>query len=435
MWLPVEHSWRLNERHYGDLQGLNKAETAARFGEAQVKIWRRSYDTPPPPLAPTTRATRHATRAMPRSPAELPPAASPSRTPSPASARTGRPTIAPVCARAGGPHRRPWQQPPGAGEAPRRGLGRGHRRPRIPTGIPLVYELDDDLRPQSHRYLGDPDRIAAATAAVAAQGRAGGGRPVTDPVLPSPGYHRLRPRGLPVHEPPHGHRPASSSAPPSSSPSCCRRAAPGCPRRSVVTPRSIAADVASRSASSGSRSSCSSCSCSSRSRRSRCRPRRPRPADRASAPSRPSVADRGHGHLLAGTMLTRRDRAVIGGLFGVVRRAASAWPSVGPTAGTPTACRARCAAVRPYREGILAADLSEPVRGPHCDWAPLLRLLRPRPPWSGETFVPDLAERWTVDETGAIYTFTLRADAVGMMVLGYADDCRLHDRGPPGSGI
>ncbi len=62
MWIPVERSWRLNERHYGALQGLNKAETAAKFGEAQVKIWRRSYDTPPPPLAPDDPRARATTR-------------------------------------------------------------------------------------------------------------------------------------------------------------------------------------------------------------------------------------------------------------------------------------------------------------------------------------------------------------------------------------
>ena len=67
MWIPVHHSWRLNERHYGALQGLNKAETAAKYGDAQVKIWRRAYDTPPPPLDGDDRASRPATRATPTS--------------------------------------------------------------------------------------------------------------------------------------------------------------------------------------------------------------------------------------------------------------------------------------------------------------------------------------------------------------------------------
>jgi 2,3-bisphosphoglycerate-dependent phosphoglycerate mutase len=89
MWIPVKNSWRLNERHYGALQGLNKAETAKKFGDEQVKIWRRSYATPPPRSIPATSATRAATRATPgcrrtccRSPSR-------SRTPSRASCRTG----------------------------------------------------------------------------------------------------------------------------------------------------------------------------------------------------------------------------------------------------------------------------------------------------------------------------------------------------------
>jgi 2,3-bisphosphoglycerate-dependent phosphoglycerate mutase len=170
LWIPVHKSWRLNERHYGALQGLNKAETAARHGEAQTKLWRRSFDIPPPPLAPDD--PRHPSR-DPRyqdlSPADLPLTESLKDT----VARFlpyWHDTIAPAV-RAG-----------------RRVLIAAHGNSlralvkyldgisdeaivelNIPTGIPLVYELDADLKPLNSFYLGDPEAAKRAAEAVATQ--------------------------------------------------------------------------------------------------------------------------------------------------------------------------------------------------------------------------------------------------------------------------
>ena len=172
LWIPMEKSWRLNERHYGALQGLNKAETAARHGEAQTKIWRRSYDIPPPPLEvgdprhpshdpryaglradqlPATEALKHTVERF------LP---------------YWKETIAPAIA------------------SGRRVLITAHGNSlralvkyldrvsdadivdlNIPTGIPLVYELDAALRPIRHFYLGDPEAARRAAEAVASQGK------------------------------------------------------------------------------------------------------------------------------------------------------------------------------------------------------------------------------------------------------------------------
>ena len=173
MWIPVHHSWRLNERHYGALQGLNKAETAAKFGDEQVKIWRRSYDTPPPPL--TTDDERFPGR-DPRytslSPAEMP------------LTECLKDTVARML-----PHWHNEIAP--AVKAGQRVIVAAHGNSlralvkyldnisedeiiglNIPTGIPLVYELDADLKPIKHYYLGDPEAIAKATQAVADQGKA-----------------------------------------------------------------------------------------------------------------------------------------------------------------------------------------------------------------------------------------------------------------------
>ncbi len=170
MWLPVEKSWRLNERHYGGLQGLNKAETAAKHGDAQVKIWRRSYDIPPPPLAPDDE--RHPSR-DPRyadvSPSDLPLTESLKDT----VARFlpfWHDRIAPsikggtrvLIAAHGNSLRALVKYLDDVSEAEIVELN-------IPTGIPLVYELDADLRPLRHYYLGDPAAAAAAAAKVAAQ--------------------------------------------------------------------------------------------------------------------------------------------------------------------------------------------------------------------------------------------------------------------------
>jgi 2,3-bisphosphoglycerate-dependent phosphoglycerate mutase len=170
MWIPVTKHWRLNERHYGALQGLNKAETAAKHGDAQTKIWRRSYDIPPPPLTPDdprhpSRDPRYATL----DPGELPLSESLKDT----VARFlpyWHDTIAPAVA-AG--HRVIVAAHGNSLRALVKYLDAIDEQTivelNIPTGIPLVYELDDDLKPIRHYYLGDPAAAAAAAARVAAQ--------------------------------------------------------------------------------------------------------------------------------------------------------------------------------------------------------------------------------------------------------------------------
>jgi 2,3-bisphosphoglycerate-dependent phosphoglycerate mutase len=172
MWIPVVNDWRLNERHYGALQGLNKAETTAEHGEAQVKIWRRSYDIPPPPLVPDDpRHPTHDPRYARLSPQELPLTESLKDT----VARVipyWRDTIAPsiragkqvVIAAHGNSLRALVKYLDEVSESAIVELN-------IPTGIPLVYELDDDLKPLRHYYLGDPAAAAEAAARVANQAR------------------------------------------------------------------------------------------------------------------------------------------------------------------------------------------------------------------------------------------------------------------------
>jgi 2,3-bisphosphoglycerate-dependent phosphoglycerate mutase len=170
MWLPVERSWRLNERHYGALQGLNKAQTVAQHGEAQVKIWRRSYDVPPPPLgADDQRHPRHDPRYADVDRQLLPATESLKDT----LARVlpfWHARIAPEL-RSGGDvlvvaHgnslRAMVKMLDEVGEADIVELN-------IPTGVPLLYELDAALRPRASRYLGDPVAIAAAAEAVKRQ--------------------------------------------------------------------------------------------------------------------------------------------------------------------------------------------------------------------------------------------------------------------------
>ncbi len=173
MWIPEYKSWRLNERHYGALQGLNKAETAAEHGEAQVKIWRRSYDIPPPPLTPDD--PRHPSRD--RRYAEIPP----EELPLTESLKDTVNRFLPY-----------WHE----AIAPRIKAGSkvlitAHGNSlralvkyldnvadeeivelNIPTGVPLVYLLNENLKPLQHYYLGDPDAIKKAEAAVANQGKA-----------------------------------------------------------------------------------------------------------------------------------------------------------------------------------------------------------------------------------------------------------------------
>ncbi len=172
MWIPVYRSWRLNERHYGALQGLNKAETAAKFGEDQVKIWRRSYDIPPPELtADDERYPGNDPRYKSLTKEELPLTECLKDT----VARflpLWHETIAPaiqsgqrvVIAAHGNSLRALVKYLDGVSEAEIVELN-------IPTGMPLVYELDDDLKPLNRYYLGDPEKVKAAMDAVAAQGK------------------------------------------------------------------------------------------------------------------------------------------------------------------------------------------------------------------------------------------------------------------------
>jgi len=170
MWLPVEKNWRLNERHYGDLQGLNKAETAAKFGEEQVLIWRRSYDTRPPALeagdpryeagdpryagvqVPPTECLKDTVeRVVPYWQTAIAPAV-----------RAGRRVLV---AAHGNSLRALVKYLDGISDT-------AIVKENIPTGIPLVYELDGDLKPLKRYYLGDAAEIAKRTAAVASQGKA-----------------------------------------------------------------------------------------------------------------------------------------------------------------------------------------------------------------------------------------------------------------------
>jgi 2,3-bisphosphoglycerate-dependent phosphoglycerate mutase len=170
LWIPVTKHWRLNERHYGALQGLNKAETAAKHGDEQVKIWRRSYDIPPPPLAQDDE--RHPGR-DPRyaglSPAELPLSESLKDTVArflpywhEAIAPAVKSGTRVIVAAHGNSLRALVKYLDGVGDQDIVELN-------IPTGIPLVYELSEELKPIRHYYLGDPAAAAAAAAAVAQQ--------------------------------------------------------------------------------------------------------------------------------------------------------------------------------------------------------------------------------------------------------------------------
>ncbi len=171
MWLPIHNTWRLNERHYGALQGLNKAQTAEQYGEKQVKLWRRSYDVPPPPL----------TRDDPRWPGHDPRYADVPADELPL-AECLKDTVARFL---------PWWHSEAAPTLKygKRVIIAAHGNSlralvkyldnisdeeivelNIPTGVPLVYELDDELRPIKHYYLGDAEAVAKAAAAVAAQG-------------------------------------------------------------------------------------------------------------------------------------------------------------------------------------------------------------------------------------------------------------------------
>jgi 2,3-bisphosphoglycerate-dependent phosphoglycerate mutase len=172
-WIPVKRSWRLNERHYGALQGLNKAETATKFGDEQVLVWRRAYDTPPPPLAEDDPRLE---TGNPRY-ADLPPAQFPRTECLKDTVERFLPywheTIAPavksgkkvVIAAHGNSLRALIKYLDKVSDADIVGLN-------IPTAQPLVYELDADLKPIRNYYLGDAEAIKAAMQAVANQGKA-----------------------------------------------------------------------------------------------------------------------------------------------------------------------------------------------------------------------------------------------------------------------
>ena len=173
MWIPVIRDWRLNERHYGALQGLNKSETAAKFGEDQVKIWRRSYDIPPPVLEKIDpRYPGHDPRYKELSERELPLTECLKDTVArflpcwhnliAPQIRAGKRVL---IAAHGNSLRALVMYLDNVSESDIVGLN-------IPTGMPLVYELDDDLRPLRSYYLGDPEKVKAAMDAVAAQGKA-----------------------------------------------------------------------------------------------------------------------------------------------------------------------------------------------------------------------------------------------------------------------
>ncbi len=172
MWIPVDRSWRLNERHYGALQGLNKSETAARFGEDQVKIWRRSYDIPPPALTPDDeRYPGHDRRYRNLTAQELPLTECLKDTVN-RFLPYWHATIAPAVREGkrvlivahGNSHRALVKY---LDNVPQEAIVDLN----IPTGMPLVYELSDDLKPERSFYLGDPEKVKAAMDAVAAQGR------------------------------------------------------------------------------------------------------------------------------------------------------------------------------------------------------------------------------------------------------------------------
>jgi 2,3-bisphosphoglycerate-dependent phosphoglycerate mutase len=173
MWIPVHHSWRLNERHYGALQGLNTAETAAKFGDAQVKIWRRAYDTPPPPLddddprieADDPRYADIDRRAFPRTECLKDTVARFLPYWHSAIAPTIRSGKSVIIAAHGNSLRALVKYLDGVPDADIVELN-------IPTGQPLVYELDRELRPIRSYYLGDAAQIKAKMEAVANQGKA-----------------------------------------------------------------------------------------------------------------------------------------------------------------------------------------------------------------------------------------------------------------------
>ncbi|MFT3812075.1 MAG: 2,3-diphosphoglycerate-dependent phosphoglycerate mutase [Acidovorax sp.] len=172
-WLPVHHSWRLNERHYGALQGLNKADMAKQYGDAQVLVWRRSYHTPPPALEATDPRSERGDRRYAGLPAEQVPLTECLKDTVARVLPFWQDTIAPairsgqrvVIAAHGNSIRALVKYLDNISDIDIVELN-------IPNGRPLVYELDANLRPMRHYYLGNAEEIARAAAAVASQGKA-----------------------------------------------------------------------------------------------------------------------------------------------------------------------------------------------------------------------------------------------------------------------
>jgi 2,3-bisphosphoglycerate-dependent phosphoglycerate mutase len=170
MWIPVIRDWRLNERHYGALQGLNKAETAAKYGDEQVHIWRRSYDIPPPELDPDDE--RHPAHDVRYAGIDKLPATESLATTLDRVLPCWNDVIAPdlragknvLIAAHGNSLRALVKMLDEVSSEEITGFN-------IPTGIPIAYELDENLKPLSREFLGDPDAVAKAAAAVAAQGK------------------------------------------------------------------------------------------------------------------------------------------------------------------------------------------------------------------------------------------------------------------------
>lgn len=173
MWIPVQNSWRLNERHYGYLQGLNKSEMATKFGEEQVLIWRRSYDVPPPALKPDdSRSPKNDPRYKDMDPKDIPLTECLKDTVArflPYWKGTIAPTIKSgkrvIIAAHGNSLRALVKYLDNVSDSEIVKLN-------IPTGLPLVYHLDDDLKPIKSYYLGDPEEVKKAMEAVAKQGKA-----------------------------------------------------------------------------------------------------------------------------------------------------------------------------------------------------------------------------------------------------------------------
>jgi 2,3-bisphosphoglycerate-dependent phosphoglycerate mutase len=173
VWIPVQREWRLNERHYGSLQGLNKAETAQQYGDEQVLVWRRSYDIPPPPMSKDDDGYAGKDRRYAHLSEDELPLSECLKDTVDRFLPLWENTIAPqikagkqiMIAAHGNSLRALIKYLDGVTDEDILGMN-------VPTGMPLVYELDEDLKPISRQYLGDPEKVAQAMEAVANQGKA-----------------------------------------------------------------------------------------------------------------------------------------------------------------------------------------------------------------------------------------------------------------------